>query len=287
MYTNNIFTYIIMSEAEIEDEYKHVMHVFNDLKHKTQHLPIQTTKLPKLDDCIAIFTLTKRNNEKYLCLSDYFHGKYRKNEDGTKKFSPFSPFVVVQTLRYFKARKILDLCAGWGDRLIGALARDDWIDYYCGIDPNKQLSNGYKNMIKTFSPKSSHSKYEMISQPTEMTHIPLPPHNNLYDLIFTSPPFFDKEVYLDDPDRSNYHDQSINKFPSFKDWYDNFLIYILANGTDLLKKDGYLVIHISYEYIEMLKRDLTCVKYLGIVYIGDPNHQGYIYEPMMVFQKVL
>lgn len=272
-----------MSESELE----HVMHVFNDLKYNTKHLPILTTKLPSLPDCMAVFVLTKRNLEKYLCLSDYFHGHFRKNEDGTKKFSPFSPFVVVQTFRYFRAKKILDLCAGWGDRLLGALARDDWIDFYCGIDANKQLSTGYKNMIKTFAPKSSRDKYQMISQPAEIVHIPLPPNHELYDLIFTSPPFFDKEIYLDDQNRSYYHDQSINKFPNFDEWYQNFLIYTLANASDLLKKDGYVVIHISYEYIEMLKRDLSCVKYLGIIYIGDPNNRGCIYEPMLVFQKVL
>lgn len=311
-----------MEEKLYDYNPEEILKVFNNLKN-TKHLPIQKTNFPNtLNDCIAIFQLTKKQKEKYMCLSDYFHGKHRLNAKRfdqnespleyfennqelvvslaekqfngdikqalitlTKQCSPFSPFIAVQTFRLFNSRKILDLCAGWGDRLIAALSRDEWIDYYCGIDPNKQLSSGYQNMIKMFAPKHSRSKYELISSPAEITHIPLPPYKQLYDLIFTSPPFFDKEEYVTDKNKDNYKNQSIVTFKTFEDWYKHFLLYILANASDLLKIGGYIVLHIDPSYVERLKTDLLCVTYVGMIYIGDPTYESNSYEPMIVFQK--
>jgi 16S rRNA G966 N2-methylase RsmD len=290
------------------------LEVFNDLKYRTVHLPIQTTKLP--DGALALFHLTKKHIEKYMCLSDEFHvvnrlSGRRNDQDQSpmeylennreeieklakeqykgsifralnskiKGCSHFSPFLTVMTLRYFNARRILDFSAGWGDRLIGCLARDDWIDYYCGIDPNKQLTTGYKNMIKTYAPKHSRKKYEIICGPAEKEYIPLA-NGRLYDLVFTSPPFYDKEIYTDKGS------QSIND-KSYEQWLDEFLLYVIGNVYDLLEMNGHLVLHLSDEIIDSIRNKVSqYMKYEGLIYIGDPKYQGTKYEKMIVFEKI-
>ena len=66
---------------------------------------------------------------------------------GFKECSTFKPKLEKFFIEFFKARKILDLSSGWGDRLIGAMASD--IDCYHGFDPNPCLHPNYKKIIKT------------------------------------------------------------------------------------------------------------------------------------------
>ena len=54
-------------------------------------------------------------------------------------------------IKKIKATKVLDFTAGWGARLIAAMALD--IDY-TGIDANKALKPGYDKIIKTLRPYS-------------------------------------------------------------------------------------------------------------------------------------
>lgn len=36
-------------------------------------------------------------------------------------------------IRMFRARRVLDFCAGWGDRLLGALSCHEDLEGYCGM----------------------------------------------------------------------------------------------------------------------------------------------------------
>lgn len=295
-----------------------VLSTFAKINQKVLHLPIQTKRLPThLKDCLALLHLTPQH-KKYEILSDYFHELHRlsakRNDqdmspldfyaenrdlvigvanrvyDGskrealkflTKQCSSFSPFTVIQVLRYFRASRILDLCAGWGDRLIGCLARDEWIEYYCGIDPNTKLHSGYRNMIRMFAPKHSRKKFDMICSGAEDANIPKPPNGKLYDLIFTSPPFYDLEQYSTDSNQSHI------KFPSFEDWYNNFLLHIIGNAVDLLQVGGYVALHLDPKWIDRFREDVsTYLKYIGMLYIVNPDYEGTAYEPIIAFQKV-
>ena len=58
-------------------------------------------------------------------------------------------------------------------------------------------------------------------------------------LIFTSPPYFDKEKYSSDPE------QSYLKFTDFKSWEYGFLKPVLKNIFDLLRPSGEAWINIA------------------------------------------
>jgi hypothetical protein len=52
---------------------------------------------------------------------------------------------------------VFDPCAGWGGRLLGAMARD--IDY-TGIDTNTNLRDAYTELMKTFETKKQ-DRYDL------------------------------------------------------------------------------------------------------------------------------
>lgn len=213
-----------------------------------------------------------------------------------KECTTFSPFVTRAVQRIFRPKRILDFSAGWGDRLIGFMTADAWIDYYCGIDPNKKLHPGYELMITSLLPKSSQPKYQMIVGNAEDEELQIPLHKNRkFDLIFTSPPFFDWEEYTSDDT------QSIKKFPNFDAWYDNFLLRAIANVTDKLEIDGHLVLNISnipeHKILDRLLKDIPTLvhpeskefylKFQGIIWYGALEVPTERFQPILVWQKRL
>jgi len=70
-----------------------------------------------------------------------------------------------------------------------------------------------------------------------------PPHNTLYDLVFTSPPYFDLEIYNDDSDQS-VSDNTRQE----RQWMDLFFSKYLSKAWSYLKPDKYFVININQKH---------------------------------------
>tara|TARA_B110000211_G_C13968926_1_gene504045 strand:+ start:129 stop:1079 length:951 start_codon:yes stop_codon:yes gene_type:complete len=206
-------------------------------------------------------------------------GGYTKIEqflyDNARGCNNFDVKVVLSVLRYFKPKRMLDFSAGWGDRLIGAMA------YGCdydGVDPSECLHPKYQEMISTLLPPSKRGKYRMFKTGFEDFQIPSSFGNmnskklgkeKKYDLVFTSPPFFDLEVY------ENEKSQSISKFNTLEKWKQNFLIPAMEKSVSALETNGHLVIYVSdyttesgkrIQYVRDMKRK---VRELGMTYQGN------------------
>ena len=126
-------------------------------------------------------------------------------------------------------KKILDISAGWGDRLLLSIS----LNYeYLGYDPNINLKNGHDKIIQMFG---NPEKHKIIYTPFETANI----NNDYYDLVFSSPPFFNLELYSLDSS------QSCIKYPNFNDWIVNFLFMSLFKSWNSLKNNGYLIIHMA------------------------------------------
>ena len=52
----------------------------------------------------------------------------------------------------------------------------------------------------------------------------------IFDFIFTSPPYFNTEIYTDDPT------QSSSRYPEFNDWLENFLFKTLTKVSGVLSQ---------------------------------------------------
>lgn len=214
-------------------------------------------------------------------MSDYFQREHRLKADRNgKECGCFSQTIICQIIKLYRSKRILDFCAGWGDRLIGAMSLNDKIHYYYGIDPNSPLHTGYENMIKSYLSKDVKNKYQLIDGCAEDVISGL---NKTFDLVMTSPPYFDLEVY------SDLSTQSINRYPLFEDWFNKFLISCLVQSISKLEKNGILAININntktHNIVDrLIEYKLPDVTFLGIIYYGD-QHRYKIFQPILIWQK--
>jgi tRNA1(Val) A37 N6-methylase TrmN6 len=116
--------------------------------------------------------------------------------------------------------RVLDYSSGWGNRALAAGSLDI---YYTGIDP--LTYSKVNDMMKFFNIKG-----EVLSGCSENNELY---HNlGMYDFIFSSPPFFNLEVYND------AETQSYNKYKNYESWIKNYWENTVKNCCDHLKIGG-------------------------------------------------
>lgn len=142
----------------------------------------------------------------------------------------FRPAVAKHVYSRFNAKSVLDPSAGWGNRMLAAMSLD--IDYI-GVDSNTKLRPLYKKMFSTFKSKSN---IEIITAKSQ--NVDYSKHS--YDLIFTSPPYFDIERY----DGMGY----VDKETFLKDYF----IPTFSSAYDGLKRGGHMAINCPEEMIKHL-----------------------------------
>ncbi|PRP88396.1 hypothetical protein PROFUN_03310 [Planoprotostelium fungivorum] len=158
----------------------------------------------------------------------------------TKECTIFKPSLVACIYRHFGAKRVLDISAGWGDRLLGAINCD--LQLYLAADPNKSLSPGYDAVKNRFCDEKTRGNFIILPRPFqsitdgEFDEIS---GGEKFDLVFTSPPFFDFEIYTND------EGQSVIEHPKLNDWIVHFLFVCLSNAWRQLKPGGHMCIHLS------------------------------------------
>lgn len=151
-----------------------------------------------------------------------------------KECTQFKPSFVVAVGKIVGGTRVLDFSAGWGDRLAGFLALG--VQRYVGFDPNIKLREGHDAIQKTLVPCQA--------VPTNVTidYSPfedgvLPP-GETFDLVFTSPPFFDFEEY-------EGKNTSTTRYPEVGRWAVEFLFLALHKAWSVLDDNGHLCIYIE------------------------------------------
>lgn len=155
-----------------------------------------------------------------------------------------------------KIINIYDPSCGWGGRILGAMSvKDDRKIHYIGTDPNPDnvFTDGktkYEHIAEFFNTKtyrgsglfSDTNTYHIFRDGSEeISNNPeFQQYKGKIDLIFTSPPYFNREKYSDDPK------QSCVKFSgSYESWRDGFLYPTLKTCFEYLKPGGYLIWNIA------------------------------------------
>lgn len=198
--------------------------------------------------------------------TDKYSGKQRKKcKTQTGKECTLYPFPIgMKVLNLFKPKRWLDPTAGWGDRLRCAI---EYGCEYTGIDSNKELLSAYENIIKDKA--DDPSKYTMKIGRFQSTRI-----SGLYDLVFTSPPFYTKEIY-----------EHMKEWKSVKEFMTEFLKPLIKKSAKYLEKGGHLVLYIedtnTEEFIPLMKEYAsTLLKYEGAFY-----YEGATLKPYYVWLK--
>lgn len=159
---------------------------------------------------------------------------------GLRKYiaSQFRPSAAKAIYEHFNAETVLDFSAGWGDRILGAHVTGS-LKKYIGIDPNRNLFYNYWGQIKTYNMLAGNKDYKLVMGCAEDETIII---DDEVDLVFTSPPYYDKEKY------DHSENQSFKKHKKFDVWLHNFLYKSIDLRTKHLKSGGHLVINISDIY---------------------------------------
>ena len=224
--------------------------------------------------------------------------------------------------------KIYDPSSGWGGRILGAMSvRDNRNIHYIGTDPNPDnfFDNGESRYsavadfynLKTyrgnsfFSSTNTHEMYQLGSEEIGKNKNFLI-HKGQVDIVFTSPPYFNREAYSED------ENQSYKKYGSTYDsWRDGFLKPTLQTCCDMLKCGGYLIwniadILVKGKYLPLEEDSRKYIENNGLVFVeklkmamegmpgqnrigddGKPkcknfcmvNGKYFKYEPIFIFRK--
>lgn len=128
---------------------------------------------------------------------------------------------------------VLDFSAGWGSRLLGALAVGI---PYTGIDTNRELMEPYQRLVSDYNPKNA--PVSMILDKAENVDF----SEIEYDVCMTSPPYYTLEKYQHMPD-----------YTSKKDFYDTFLLPVVIKAFHHLKPNGHMILNMPVELYEAVK----------------------------------
>lgn len=149
------------------------------------------------------------------------------------KPSQFPVKVVKELLKDYNVKDYHDYCAGWGDRLVGALSEN--VNYYA-TDVNYLLVDELKSLTKEWKNTVENESLVDIRLKGSETYI----HDweNTMDFSFSSPPYFDLEDY-------KIGNQSFTKGMGYDTWLDTFLVPTIHNAYKYLKPGGHFAINVN------------------------------------------
>lgn len=175
-----------------------------------------------------------------------------------------------------------DPSAGFGGRLLGAISSPR-IKKYIGCDPSTKTFKGLTEMTLNLGGEKEIKLYNIGSEEFQLTEE--------VDLVFTSPPYFNNEIY------SNEETQSCNRYPEYKDWLHNYLHKTMVVMPGIIKKGGYLIINIANtrkaptlvkdftDWIDMLGY-FKLEKELKLALSSISHKAQFKYEPVFVYKKL-
>jgi hypothetical protein len=166
----------------------------------------------------------------------------------------FRPLMAVEVYAKYKPSVVLDPCAGWGGRAVGAAVCGENVQYF-GIDINQSLQIPYQNMCAFLNSrcKSKSTLYPRIrmtiADAVAYDYSQIEPR---YDMVFTSPPYYFIEKYSHNPFYNNSKDEMDEQFyaPLFSQTY----LHLLPGGC--------MALNVNREIYERV-----CVRLFG------PAHQ--------------
>tara|TARA_Y100000996_G_C22527759_1_gene645178 strand:- start:46 stop:1290 length:1245 start_codon:yes stop_codon:yes gene_type:complete len=157
--------------------------------------------------------------------------------------SQHKPNVTKSITEYFGSKTMLDFSMGWGDRLSGAFASET-IEHYVGLDPRKENHPIYEEQRDFYTKHTSFfenpTKTDFYVSPAE--DFDYSNYNEYFDLVFTSPPYFNVERYSHDDT------QSWIRYKDIDGWNEHFLHKTLDKIIPTVKKGGLIAINISDVY---------------------------------------
>jgi DNA modification methylase len=180
-------------------------------------------------------------------------------------FGRCNAFKITNALEFYQKYKpthILDPFCGFGGRLVAAMLLG--VDY-TGIDLNVDLKSGYDKLLNDFQSKTV-SKVSLIYQDS----IEVDYSKFTYDMVFTSPPYENIEIYKNGEKKSNDEWMKFYQTVFQKSWQSLSPggIYAININVAIYEKSLVPLLGESHEKYE-LKKSTRNTKYKEYIYIWN------------------
>jgi hypothetical protein len=178
--------------------------------------------------------------------------------------SNFKPMVAKALYERYAPKDgvIFDSSAGFGGRMLGALSSKN--NYtYIGLEPCTDTFAHLNELGKAIEEVTKKKdSFKVMAMGSEVFNL----KKEYFDFSFTSPPYFNLEVY------SEEETQSCIKFPTLDEWLDGFVKPTVQNTYDMLKTDCYCAINIAdfnigSSRVEFVDKWIDISKEIGFEYI--------------------
>jgi hypothetical protein len=191
---------------------------------------------------------------------------------GTQVSHEFKPYLARQIYLDYcsEGAKVLDPCSGWGGRLLGFASTGIGGEYF-STDPSSRTYQGLLKLKDFLLSAENISKPEikLFNLPFEDLDVP----ENYFDFAFTSPPYFDTEIYSDE------ETQASNRYTSIEEFNEKFLSVLIAKTMRSLKAEACFVLNIGgsqYRFDQVVnsicEEQGLSIKELFDYKIGKGNH---------------
>lgn len=155
-------------------------------------------------------------------------------------FRPSAAKVIYDTNLKNRGSKVYDYAAGYGGRLLGSWAAEK-VEEYVAVDPNTETHENalkFSDFLLSKYPGTLErvNIYKVGSE--DFTVENFPQYKDYFDIAFSSPQYFNTEIY------SFEETQSCFKFNSYERWVKGFLRPTIFNCIEALKHDGIFAINI-------------------------------------------
>jgi 16S rRNA G966 N2-methylase RsmD len=142
---------------------------------------------------------------------------------GLTKNTMYRPQMAKAICLKYNPKTVLDPCAGWGGRMLGVVSSGA---EYIAFEPNTKTYNNLLNLAKFLNIEN---KVKIICDDV----LNIEKYNlQKVDLVITSPPYFDLEIYTDE------NTQSIQDYDNYELWSEKFLKTTIHNCINLLNENG-------------------------------------------------
>lgn len=207
------------------------------------------------------------------------------NTVGVSNFRPTVAAAIIQ--RYSPpGSRVLDFAAGYGGRLLGAMVTGR--SYY-GVDASVTQVRGLNEMVNALR-QAGLAGSAVIRRGAAEKILPHLPRASC-ELVFSSPPYFNREKYGTEPE------QSFLRYATLKEWREQFLRRIIDESARILVNDGFLVLNVCHQpediaamSLAMARQEFLLTKKWRMRLARLPykrsNHLDiYKWEPILIFRK--
>lgn len=168
-------------------------------------------------------------------VNNAFYNTIQRGYQNIQYVNEFPPFIARTIYKIYGKKdklRILDPCAGWGGRIIGAASIPN--THYVACEPSTRTYDGLVKLAEWLTQL----------QPTFSAKINCIPFEDFvtdekFDIALTSPPYYDTEHYSDE------ETNSLNRYTSFDNWVNGFYEPLIINTINYLYDDAVFIINIG------------------------------------------